>query len=241
MKDKLRKYLEFIPKTLLSKEVFEKNYDGLFFESKLTDTQGYIMFNDSPEEIIIAFRGTEPKLIDWLTNFKFTHKVVPYNNKDSEIRVHVGFINAYKSVRGTIHNYLSEIANPKKVTIIGHSLGGALANLCAVDLQYNFKDLKISCYTYGAPRVGNVDFADSYNMRIPDTHRVYMRTDVVPALPFTWIQLFKGGYKHAGQEHPIGPNNIFVGIQNIFMPHRRLSSQLTNHSVELYRKYLTLK
>ena len=48
----------------------------------------------------------------------------------------------------------------------GHSLGGALAQLAAHDVQTEFKRahpwLWVSCYTLGSPRVGNSAFADTF-------------------------------------------------------------------------------
>ena len=54
----------------------------------------------------------------------------------------------------------------------GHSLGGALATLAAMDIRKACPDvatLDISCYTFGAPRTGNHAFAYEYNDLVPDT------------------------------------------------------------------------
>ena len=54
---------------------------------------------------------------------------------------------------------------------MGHSLGGALATLCGLDIQYNFPDVSVSVYTFGSPKVGNAAFVQAYNRRVPDTVR----------------------------------------------------------------------
>ena len=54
----------------------------------------------------------------------------------------------------------------------GHSLGGALAKLAAIELRRACPDrtaLDISCYTFGAPRTGNRAFAREYNVAVEDT------------------------------------------------------------------------
>jgi len=54
----------------------------------------------------------------------------------------------------------------------GHSLGGALATLAALEARRACPDttkLDISCYTFGAPRTGNHAFAREYNAAVPDT------------------------------------------------------------------------
>ena len=41
----------------------------------------------------IVFRGSDSKK-DWITDFTFFKKAIPYDNPTSRIRVHSGFINA---------------------------------------------------------------------------------------------------------------------------------------------------
>lgn len=64
---------------------------------------------------------------DWKTNLTFRKKVVPYGNDSSKIRIHSGFIYAYKSpsVRDVIHSVISNDIYNIKLT--GHSQGAALA------------------------------------------------------------------------------------------------------------------
>ena len=64
----------------------------------------------------------------------------------------------------------------------GHSLGGALATLAALEVRMACPDhskLDISCYTFGAPRTGNHAFAREYNEGVPDTWGII--NDQVPA------------------------------------------------------------
>ena len=66
---------------------------------------------------------------------------------------------------------------PFCLTSAGHSLGGALAAMCAYDLMARASPVKlrwdqVSVYTFGAPRVGNLSFARTYRRRVPDTWHV---------------------------------------------------------------------
>ena len=57
----------------------------------------------------------------------------------------------------------------------GHSLGGALASLAAFDIQRHcpcLNPMDVSCYTFGAPRVGNHAFARQYDATVPDTWNI---------------------------------------------------------------------
>lgn len=42
--------------------------------------------------------------------------------------------------------------------VAGHSLGGALAQVAAIDLFFNVTVTPVSVHTFGSPRVGNQDF-----------------------------------------------------------------------------------
>lgn len=43
--------------------------------------------------------------------------------------------------------------------VIGHSMGGALAHLAALDIRSRFGGADLHVFTFGAPRVGNAVFA----------------------------------------------------------------------------------
>lgn len=46
--------------------------------------------------------------------------------------------------------------------IVGHSMGAAMATVCAVSLRYLLGIEDIRVYTYGSPRVGNDVFAQFF-------------------------------------------------------------------------------
>lgn len=150
------------------------------------------------DRLFVTFRGSDSKL-DWHHNFQFFKKCIPYDNPDTAIRVHAGFLNAYKTpkVRRRIQDMVS--SSVRKIQISGHSLGAALAVLCAVDLQYNFPDRDIECIVFGCPRVGNAAFRDSYNKRVFKTVRVENGNDIITKIPL-WIM----GYRHVGVQIALG-------------------------------------
>lgn len=221
-------------------KIIQKYKDAIFLENKETDTQGYML--RSGPNLLVSFRGTQ-ETKDWTTNVNGFHQVIPYGNHDSNIRVHRGFLNAYKSIRGTIHKYISNRkSNIKNIYVCGHSLGGAIAILCAVDLQYNYPSYNIECYPSGNPKVGNKAFCDSYKKRVPKTLRTYIRTDIVPTLPMKWMERFLGQKSyHVDKKNPIGPKNIVIGLINWIkrkFKTENLLADLTNHSIALYKKYV---
>ena len=73
----------------------------------------------------------------------------------------------------------------------GHSLGGALATLAAYDIsramEWVNRPTKVICYTFGAPRLGNYAFAETYNRLVPETWNVVndqVRVDLSPTTSY---------------------------------------------------------
>ncbi len=165
-----------------------------------TDVQCYL--RKRGHCLSIVFRGSNSGQ-DWETNVAFRKKVVPYGNPVSKIRVHTGFLEAYKSpaVRDAIHKMMS--SDIHEVKLCGHSQGAALSVLCAVDLEYNFPDKDYEAVLFGAPRVGNRAFQTSYNKRVFKTLRVENGNDIVTKIPFLCM-----GYRHVGAGLHIGPPRI---------------------------------
>lgn len=175
-------------------------------DSPKTGVQGFLRQNG--DQLSIAFRGTD-SLQDWKMDLKFWQKTIPYGNTVSPIRVHTGFINAYKNpqVREFLHRFVTPDIHFIRIT--GHSYGAALAVLCAVDLEYNFPGKDIEVILFGCPRVGNQAFQKSYDQRVFKTIRVENGNDIVTKIPFAIM-----GYRHVGIKFHIGPPRIWGRFSN---------------------------
>ena len=84
------------------------------------------------------------------------------------------------------HNTTSEVHSraskgDMQVITCGHSLGGALASLAAIDIvrECGVDSDRVSCYTFGCPRIGNHAFAADYAQAVPDTWHVINDQDIV--------------------------------------------------------------
>ena len=143
-------------------------------------TQGFLCcrnVENEPPYLVLAFRGTEKKVEDWLTDAHAIPK-----QKDG-YRVHSGFYNAFGLVQEEIYEALkdercfSEEGKRFPLYITGHSLGGALAIMAT---KYLARDVEGACYTYGAPRVADYEFF--FNIKTP-VYRVVNSSDLVPRVP----------------------------------------------------------
>ena len=170
----------------------------------------------------ITFRGTD-SLKGWQTNLTFCKKTIPYDNTESKIRVHAGFIDAYKT-QGVRDKILASItAGTHYVKLSGHSQGAALAVLCAIDIQYNYPNRDIEATLFGCPRVGNKEFVNSYNKRVNKTVRIENGNDIVTKVPFAFM-----GYRHVGAKIHVGlPRLPFHLSLKDHTPNRYYSALLT--------------
>jgi|GEM_PF-2705893 len=108
-------------------------------------TQLFVAQTD--EIILLAFRGTESNLEDWLGNMDIRTVTKPYGN------VHKGFATHYANIKQQLETILANSnAASKSIWLTGHSLGGAIATIAASELMSNYAISGI--YTYGQPRVG---------------------------------------------------------------------------------------
>ncbi|RDB25189.1 Lipase [Hypsizygus marmoreus] len=182
--------------------------------------------------VIVAHEGTDPtQFLSLLTDANIL--MDPLDTKlfpgvSSSVQVHDGFRNAHAL---TATKILAEVKrlmtakNTQSVTVVGHSLGGALAELDALYLSLNLPaGTAIKSVTYGTPRVGNAAFASLLDSRVTNLKRVnnkrgqrqYLRTimkkktveqniplDLIPIVPGRFL-----GFAHGqGEVHILGTRN----------------------------------
>ncbi|RED63952.1 lipase family protein [Cohnella lupini] len=172
----------------------------------VTERFGFII--QSPEYAIIAFRGTS-STTDWVSDAMASQS--KYKCVKNAGQSHRGISNIYYSARECVLKALREISTDKTLYITGHSLGGALATLCALDISTNTLFGNPGVYTYGSPRVGDPTFAKTFNNRLRYSYRINNRFDVVTHLPPQAFKLPKRTrtyyYKHVAQSEMLSFHN----------------------------------
>jgi predicted lipase len=158
-----------------------------------------------PEQsaIYIVLRGSV-SFQNWVDDFDALQ--VPFNNTDCTLcYVHQGFNYAWNQVAASV---LSDVLELRKkfpdysIIVTGHSLGGALASLCAITLQEHFNKEasvsnkfslramqklhiipKVRLFTFGAPRFSNEALAAYTTKLLSDRHRITHYKDMAPHCP----------------------------------------------------------
>ncbi len=163
------------PEDEIKKILQPLGYEVIFLEKN--ETQLFIA--KSYNEVVVCFRGTEPdKIVDISTDLKC--KQVPWMYG----KVHQGFYEALVPVENQLFDHFIKHDPSKKITITGHSLGGALASLFALSLKCKLQTLSVEVVTFGAPKIGNEEFVVAYEKHLFEkTTRVVNDEDVVPLVP----------------------------------------------------------
>jgi len=160
------------------------------------DTQAILVRDDNEKRLVLAFRGTEPKVIRDIK----ADLDAKLESTGGGKRTHRGFTKAYLQVGPEIQARLSNgYLGQYKLYITGHSLGGALACIAAKTL--NHKGGISACYTFGSPRVGNKDWVAEIK---PPMYRIVNSSDAVPMMPpgatgLSILAFFTGGIPIIGK------------------------------------------
>jgi hypothetical protein len=141
-------------------------------------------------DVVIPIRGTEG-IQEWIHDAEFLMVPTPFlagagHTEDGFTAVYLSMTTSLDPSCPTVTKALPTLAFPKPVTsltICGHSLGGALATLLALDVSANTPFKNPTAYTYASPRTGGPQFAATYNQVVPNTTRIAGRLDLVPKLP----------------------------------------------------------
>lgn len=134
---------------------------------------------------LIVLRGTMTAS-EWLSNFSY--QLSPFL-ADEDLacgKVHLGFRNVYKGIRGRYRELAAEFAIDKPLYLVGHSLGGAVSAIGALDVvqQQPERSANIQAYLYATPRTGDETFAQVYNAQVGTSYRIVNVCDLVPFIPF---------------------------------------------------------
>lgn len=108
------------------------------------------------QQIVVSVRGSS-SLDNWLADVIWARS--PATALCSGCWAHLGFLFAYGEVAAAAVSSLSSAARlfpHYKITVAGHSLGGAVATLLGARMRAELGGGRdIDVYTYGSPRVGN--------------------------------------------------------------------------------------
>jgi hypothetical protein len=189
-------------------------------------------------DAVIAIRGTEG-IREWAHDAEFLQVPCPFLAGAGHTED--GFTAMYESLRTgatptspTVVQALPTLSFPKplgSLTICGHSLGGALATLLALDVAANTSFTGPAVYSYGSPRTGDSLFAGTFDQVVKNSYRIANRLDIVTALPPPI------DYDHVLNPYELNPVRLLPLPPKILVK----STAACEHSLETYLYMLSLQ
>ena len=196
--------------------------------------QAYLFWNDV--DCVVACRGTEPN--EW-NDIKADANAVAVVTETLG-KVHKGFNQEVDDLWPMLEDAL--VANKKTLWFTGHSLGGAMATICAGRCHLSeIESMPEALFTYGSPRVGDKRFVNFVEL---DHRRWVNNNDMVTRVPPAWM-----GYRHAGQEMYLNRNGDIQKMNGWTRTVDRLRGFLrgltqfeidhfSDHSIDRYVEYI---
>jgi triacylglycerol lipase len=147
--------------------------------------QAYIFAN--ADDAVVTCRGTEPN--DW--NDVKADLDLSRAMSETAGWVHRGFKHEVDELWPRLEQAL--VNNTRKLWFCGHSLGAAMAAICAGRCRLSYiRSNPRALFTFGSPRVGNRRYVNYVEI---EAYRWVNNNDIVTRVPPGWL-----GYRHKGQE-----------------------------------------
>ncbi|MBN8511470.1 MAG: lipase family protein [Rickettsiales bacterium] len=170
-----------------------------FYKKGVKGPAGYVIETD--KEVLVCYHGTKFGKIFGSGGKEILHDLqisrAKMNFGGQKVSVHSGFKAEFESSKESLYQALAQTnLKDKGVHLTGHSLGGAVSQIAAMDLSTHFGVKVNKVTTFGGPRVFAKDAAELYNSKgLGDvTLRVKQDRDPVPRL------VPRGMYHHTGRK-----------------------------------------
>ncbi|KAJ4384228.1 hypothetical protein N0V86_001075 [Didymella sp. IMI 355093] len=165
----------------------------------LTDVTGFVAIDHTNSLIVVSFRGSQ-SIDNWLTNLDFGFVATDICAGCS---AHAGFWQSWLDARDAVTPAVQAATKQYpnyRVSVTGHSLGGAVASLAAAQLRN--QGVNVALYTFGSPRTADSVLGNYVSRQSGGNYRVTHYNDPVPRVP-----LLAMGYVHISPEYYIGVKN----------------------------------
>ena len=191
--------LAYAAPELVERIVYEAGIDQCLFIAR-DGAEAYVFGNRF--DCMIVCRGTEPNQWNDIQADANAWTVA------SEVgRVHSGFHSEVDELWPLLEQQIKE--NQRPMWFSGHSLGGAMAAVCAVRCKISpIPSNPQAIFSYGAPRVGNRAYSSFLKVK---HYRWVNNNDVVARIPPRWL-----GYRHMGQEIYINRRGRISNLRSWF-------------------------
>jgi triacylglycerol lipase len=175
---------------------------------------GHVLQNK--DLLIIVFTGTSSLCQAWIDIDYRQTELDGLVNYQQGVRGHKGVYKAYLAIREQLVAIIKKNSS-KQIVITGHSLGGALSQICALDLAY-YKPIH---YSFAAPLIFNTLASQMFDQFNKYSYRIGNQSDLVTMAPL-----------------PIMPNgDLFCHVGKPVLFQNNMGSYPLNHSMAYVKEY----
>jgi len=176
--------LSYLPRGQAGRLAYQIGFPEIRYYDR-DGAQAYIFAND--EDAIVTCRGTEPH--DW--NDVRADLDLGTAVAETVGWVHRGFKREVDDLWPRLEQAL--VNNTRTLWFAGHSLGGAMATICAGRCRLSYiRSNPRALFTFGSPRIGNRRYVNYVQI---EAYRWVNNNDIVTRVPPAWL-----GFRHKGQE-----------------------------------------
>jgi hypothetical protein len=163
---------------------------------------------------------------------------------NQNVRVHMGYQEQFLSLEHHLFRDLQKQEQTKgflDLNIMGHGFSGAVATLAASHFSKVYskinRSIRVNCYTFGAPRVGNKKFTDDFKVYVRESMRFEIPGDRLAKTPTI-------GYLHVGKKILLQNGNMTKKQRDSILPVRLISMTRMppiqpSHSIDDYLNILS--
>ncbi|THH01907.1 hypothetical protein EW026_g883 [Hermanssonia centrifuga] len=171
----------------------------------------YVGYWPAQNAVVVAHEGTDPtQFLADLTDVEIAMSNLSptlFPGISSSIFAHSGFLDEHALTAPAILTETKRLISTEGATsviLVGHSLGGALAELDALFMTMNLpSNIHVKGVTYGTPRVGDPAFATFFDSKVPDFEHINHESDPIPICPGRAL-----GFAHPhGEIHIVSDND----------------------------------
>lgn len=164
-------------------------------DNKETSTTCYVLKGNG--ETVVVFKASK-ELRDWITNLKAIQTAMGWLHPG---QAHIGFQEAFASVMHDLRVKLMEPKYEGPIKFVGHSLGGALAQLAG---SY-YADSDVSVTTFGSPRVFDKAAAKLFDESV-ESYRYEVAGDAISRMPPRSLM----DYRHVGKHYYLTEDGVIT-------------------------------
>lgn len=168
-----------------------------YYEDKVSTGNVMVISSTANKRVAIVFAGSDG-INDWMDDIDITQEPIGPTFKpiNRDAWVHSGFNNVlfekriyektdmYDRIKKSMLQVLEREGDEYKITLAGHSLGGALSVLAGAALSHQMPDREYTVINFGCPRQGGKHFHTwSNKMENLNVWRFVYHRDIVPRTP----------------------------------------------------------